>query len=164
MAGMHMAGLGLPFKRARAAPARRAAVRVAPAVSIDLRAVSAKPVSMYACAYWRRQRINAICAYIAWLVAKGHLSLVCELWVEIYNVFRGEWLPYRWICQPVARAIGRACAGRVVTHLAQAYIAAYESASSIRVPLESSWRGMSAYIACHLAGILKGTANIAGDS
>lgn len=57
-----------------------------------------------------------------------------------------------------------ACAGKVVTHLAQAYIAAYESASSIRVPLESSWRGMSAYIACHLAGILKGTANIAGDS
>ena len=52
----------------------------------------------------------------------------------------------------------------VVMHLAQAYIAAYESASSIRVPLESSWRGMSAYIACHLAGILKGTANIAGDS
>ena len=52
----------------------------------------------------------------------------------------------------------------VVTHLAQAYIAAYESASSIRVSLESSWRGMSAYIACHLAGILKGTANIAGDS
>ena len=57
-----------------------------------------------------------------------------------------------------------ACAGKVVTHLAQAYIAAYESASSIRVPLESSWRGVSAYIACHLAGILKGTANIAGDS
>lgn len=43
---------------------------------------------------------------------KGHLSLVCELWVEVCNVFRGKRLPCRWICQPVARTIGRACARR----------------------------------------------------
>ena len=47
-----------------------------------------------------------------WLVAKGHLSLVCELRVEVCNVFRGKRLPCRWICQPVARTIGQACAGR----------------------------------------------------
>ena len=37
--------------------------------------------------------------------AKGdRLGLSCELWVEVYDVFRRRWALFRWIFQPVARA------------------------------------------------------------
>ena len=94
---------------------------------------------------------------------RWRLGLLCEPRVEISTFFEGDGrCAVRFVNLWLAR-LDRLVPGGVVRCLAQAYIAAYESAPSIRVPLESSWRGMPSCIACRLSGILKGMANIAGN-
>ena len=102
---------------------------------------------------------------------RWRLGLLCEPWVEIYNVLRGRWPPYRWICQPVARVLGQARVGgrprnragwRCVESSRTWCRCAFPQMQTPHWPIspEFSRRGMLSCIACRLASILKGMANI----